>query len=138
MAASDGEEDDDIGGINVTPLVDVSLVLVLIFMVAVPMSVIHGINVQKKILGKYGLTTAQENIFLHLTAAGVEVKDHRGTEKAVAFDDVPAVVAGMMDLSSKKGVYLKVDPEVVHGRTVWLMDLSKGAGAADIAIVEGN
>jgi biopolymer transport protein TolR len=39
MAMSAGDQDEEITGINVTPLVDVCLVLVIIFMVTAPMMV---------------------------------------------------------------------------------------------------
>ena len=52
-------KDDETGTnqINMTPLVDVSLTLVLVFMVTMPLSMIHGITVKSDTLKKFGLST---------------------------------------------------------------------------------
>jgi len=46
MAHAHARDDDEIHGINVTPLVDIMLVLLIIFMVATQLDVPHSLDVQ--------------------------------------------------------------------------------------------
>jgi biopolymer transport protein ExbD len=123
-------------GINITPLVDVSLVLVLIFMVTMPLGMIHGIDVNRQALKKYGLTTPRENVSLHLTARGVFVKEGRGRETGVNDADLAQVLAGLIEASKTKRVLISADRDALHGRTVRAMDMAKQSGASDIALLE--
>jgi biopolymer transport protein ExbD len=139
MGADVQQQDaDDINGINITPLVDVSLVLVLIFMVTMPLSMIHGIDVKRQTLQRYGLATPQENIVVHLTDRAILIKDENGREQAVPYDQVGAVLSQMIRLSPAKQVFLKCDRDVPHGQTVWILDIAKQNGAADISLLGTN
>ncbi len=136
MAAEAGDRKDGVNGINITPLVDVCLVLVLIFMVTMPLSILRGIDVKRQTLQKYGLSTPQENVTVHLTSGRILVKDPKGRETPVNYEDVAPVLDGLLRISSAKQFFLKVDRDVAHGRTVWVMDLAKQSGAADISLLE--
>ena len=81
MSLNNEEDFETAHGINITPLVDVCLTLVLIFMVVLPASIIHGINVRSQMLKSYGLSTPQENIQVHLTTRGIFVKDEKTGQK---------------------------------------------------------
>lgn len=122
-------------GINITPLVDVSLVLVLIFMVTMPLAMNYGIDVRRQTLKKYGLTARSESISLHVASSGLSVKIGR-SEKAIPAEDAHAVVAGLIEQSSSKRVLLSVDRDVPHGTAVNVLDMAKQSGAADIAFVD--
>ena len=128
-------EQENIHGINITPLVDVSLVLVLIFMVTMPLSMIHGIDVKRQTLKKYGLSTPQENILVHLTTKGASIRDKSGKERGVADADFDQVLGGMVEQSTKKRLLLSADRNVEHGRTVWVMDSAKRNGVIDITLL---
>src|SRR5438105_5872738 len=95
-------EDAEISGINITPLVDVALTLVLVFMVTLPLSAIHGINVRRQILERYGLSTPQENIVVHLAANGLFVSDKKGKEKKIPTEQFGSVLSQMIQDSSGK------------------------------------
>ena len=139
-AEQPGEEelDDDIGGINITPLVDVALTLVLIFMVVMPSSIIQGITVRGQLLKQYGLSQPQENVRVHLTPTGIYVKDEKGAEKKIVYDHFGIVLSEMIQLSPTKRLLLHCEPEVPHGQAVWVLDLAKQNGATDLSLVEGN
>lgn len=128
-------EQDNIHGINITPLVDVSLVLVLIFMVTMPLSMIHGIDVKRQTLKRYGLSTPQENILVSLTAKGLSVRDKGGKPRAVPDTDFEQVLGAMVEQSSKKRLLLSAERNVEHGRTVWVMDAAKRSGVVDITLL---
>ena len=132
------EEDTSINSINITPLVDVSLVLLLIFMVTMPMSMIHGITVRRQALEKYGLSTPQENINIHLTERGIYIKDATGKQHPIPYDEFGVVLIQMIQVSPLKNVLLEINKGVPHGQTVWALDIAKQNGANDLSIIEGN
>ena len=139
MADISEESDQSISNINITPLVDVCLVLVLIFMVTMPLTLIHGIDIKRQLLERYGLTTPQENVRLHLAAPnGIYIKDSDGKDRLIPYSEFGMVLGQVIRLSPTKKVLLEVDKEVPHGQTVWVLDLSKQNGAQDLSIFEGH
>jgi biopolymer transport protein ExbD len=125
-----------VNSINITPLVDVCLVLVLIFMITMPYSILRGIDVRRETLKKYGLTTPTENVTAHLTLESLRIEDSEGVERPIADADAETVLVGVLSSSKGKGFFLRVDYEVTHGRTVWIMDLAKRGGATSISLME--
>ena len=138
MSQQSIEDDAAINSINITPLVDVSLVLLLIFMVAMPLSLIHAINVKNQILQQYGLSTPQENITVHLSDRGVYVKDERGKLQPVPYKQFGMILSQMIQISPTKNILLQVDRDVPHGQTVWVLDIGKQNGAKDISLFESS
>ena len=132
------DEDQAANRINITPLVDICLSLVLVFMVTMPLSTLYGITVKRDVLRQYGLATPQDHVVVHLTAGGVLIEDEKGRGQPVPFKDFGVVLRQMIQISVTKEVRLKVDREVPHGQTVWVLDLAKQNGADDIAIMEGR
>jgi len=126
--ASDSE-DEAITGINVTPLVDVTLVLLIIFMVTASYIVKETIEVELP-RAAHGGETLQKTFAVMITRDGrtflngVPVED--GTlvaevQKArSAGEDVQAIVAA--------------DKNATHGSVTHLLDVLKGAGAPKFAI----
>ena len=125
-------------GINVTPLVDVCLVLVLILMVVLPASMIHAINVRSQVLKGYGLSTPQENVRVHLTAKGIFIKDEQSNDHAVAYDNFGIVLSQMLQISPTKRLLLRCDRDIPHGQAVWVLDIAKQNGARDLSLLEGD
>jgi biopolymer transport protein ExbD len=134
--AVDVEKSDGVNGINITPLVDVCLVLVLIFMITMPLSTLRGIDVRRQTLRKYGLSTTQENVMAHLTPQGLNIQNRKGEEKLIEDGDVAVVLGELLQASKVKQFFLKVERGVAHGRTVWALDLAKRGGASDISLME--
>ena len=97
---------------------------------------IHGITVQSRLLDRYGLTTPQENITVHLTSQGIYVKDEDGQDVPVAYDDFGMVLSQMIIVSPTKSVFLRVNRDIPHGQTVWVLDIAKQNGAADLSLLE--
>jgi len=61
VGPADGGEDEAISTINTTPLVDVMLVLLIIFLITIPVA-IHSVPVQLPIAHNQATITAPENI----------------------------------------------------------------------------
>ncbi len=125
-----GGEERLVSEINVTPLVDVMLVLLIIFMVAAPMMV-QGINVNLPQATAKALDTKNERLVITLSA-----------EKKVFFDNVevgqdnliPKVKAVIAQRSDQQ-VYLRADSDVPYGFVVAIMAALKEAGVDRLGMV---
>ena len=130
MAGSAADsEDESITGINVTPLVDITLVLLIIFMVTASYIVKETIEVELP-RAAHGGETVQKTFALLVTREGqaylngVPVDD-RGIVAEVgkaraAGEDVQAIVGA--------------DKNATHGAVTHLLDVLKGAGVTKFAI----
>ncbi|MEI7482359.1 MAG: biopolymer transporter ExbD [Elusimicrobiota bacterium] len=133
MGFSSSNSDDAITDINVTPLVDVSLVLVIIFMAVAPFAVQSGIKVlQSKSSAQVGKVSASESIQVKLTLNGV-IKLN-GAE--VSMLDFPARIAQAILASKDKFVIIKADDGNKVGEVVTMMDTAKQSGALKMALMK--
>ena len=133
MGFSSSNSDEAITDINVTPLVDVSLVLVIIFMAVAPFAVQSGIKVlQSKSSAQVGKVSASESIQVKLTLDGV-IKLN-GAE--VSMLDFPARIAQAILASKDKFVIIKADDGNKVGEVVTMMDTAKQSGALKMALMK--
>lgn len=123
-------EDDAVVGINVTPLVDVCLVLVIISMVATPMLSQPAFDV-KLPAAKTKEGQEEDKVTLSLGADGrvaVDAKEFTDMEAMQA--SLRAAVAGV-----ESGlVVIRADREATHGRLTDLMGRAKAAGARSLTV----
>ncbi|HAM37038.1 MAG TPA: hypothetical protein DCP85_14050 [Elusimicrobia bacterium] len=132
MARGDSfqEDDDIVSGINVTPLVDVCLVLVIIFMVTAPLMSEPVIKVElPKAHTKEG--EEKDKITITLGKDGRLALDYK---EYATYDALEPDLKMKLALSDSKIVILKADENALHGRLVELMAKSKEAGAQSLTI----
>ncbi|MCA9598162.1 MAG: biopolymer transporter ExbD [Myxococcales bacterium] len=129
MAGGTNDDDDGlISGINVTPLVDVTLVLLIIFMVTARIIVSQGLPMD---LPKAASGEEVQQIFsVELTADGKTVVD----SKPVPSDESIQQLAKDAKTKNKDlRAVIRADRKVEHGRVIHVLDLLKRAGVAKIA-----
>ena len=116
--------------INIIPLVDVMLVLLIIFMITAPMMQ-HGMNIDIPKVTTKPLPTKDEPQILNIT------KDQRLVlnEKKLAVKDLKAAIQLLFSNKSTKEIYLRADKEVPYGFVVSCMGLIREAGVEKINIV---
>ena len=128
MAGGAHDSDDAITGINVTPLVDITLVLLIIFMVTAKIIVSQSVPLD---LPKAASGGQVQSVFsIVLIADGSTQVD----SKPVSNDD--AIFALAKDAGSKNSelrAVIKADTAVPHGRVIHVLDLLKQAGVTKIA-----
>ena len=129
MGMQSGGSDDIVTGINVTPLVDVGLVLVIIFMVTAPLFEQPALNVNlPKANTKEG--EEKENITVTLTPDGKMAVN----EQEVTRETLPPVLKKKIQHSDEKHVILRADKESLHGDLLMVMRFAKELGAKSMAI----
>ena len=128
---TDSDDLGDMAEINVTPLVDVMLVLLIIFMITAPM-LTQGLNVQ--------LPTAEGKSFE--LASNQPAKITIASNGAVYIDGAPAG-SGDLDLTlapilrsrSVKRALLEADQGVPYGRVVAVLDVMNRAGVEQLGMM---
>lgn len=130
MAISSVDSGDGIYEINITPLVDVCLVLVIIFMVTAPMFSEPAIKVD---LPSANTQEGEERdkIVLTLSKEG----EYGVDEKRFAdIAEMERALKGKLAMSESKLVILRADKDALHGKLTDLMARAKDAGALSMTI----
>ena len=115
-----------LGEINVTPLVDVVLVLLLVFMVTAPM-MSRGIDVSLPVANQPE-TQPEERITVSINAQERIFVGDRPINLQLLED----TVRGMMEGRTHKVVYLRADESIRYGRVIAVVDKLKNAGVDQI------
>ena len=129
MAGQIEQDDEGINGINVTPLVDITLVLLIIFMVTASYIVKETIEVELP-RAAHGGETLQKTFALLVT------KDGKTFLNGAPVDDNGLVAAVQEAKSRGEDVQAIVgaDKNATHGMVTHLLDVLKGAGVLKFAI----
>jgi len=118
-----------IAQINVTPLVDVVLVLLVILMVASTYIVAQTLKVQLP-RAKSTDGTAEKPTKVELLKDG----KLRWNEQPVAESELAGKMKAAVDADAEMSLVVSADKEVMHGNVVHVLDLAKLAGITKFAI----
>ncbi len=127
--AGDAEPAPIIAGINVTPLVDITLVLLIIFMVTASYIVSPSIKVDLPQAGSGG-EQQRTSLALTLTAQGALFLNGAPSSDAALGQYVAGVLPRTPDLQA----VIAADRAVPHGAVVHLIDVVRRAGVRRFAI----
>ena len=128
MASVSQGDDEEISAINVTPLVDITLVLLVVFMVTAKIIVSSSLpmDLPKAAKGE----TVQLVFAIELPANGDIQVDGKRVGKDT--DIIPLAKEGLKRNKDLRAV-IRADEKVPHGRIIRVLDLLKQAGVAKIA-----
>ncbi len=130
MAAGERGSDGTIAGINVTPLVDVMLVLLIIFMVTAPM-IQQGVTVDLPAVAGAPLPGEDAPLVVSVTADGrVYLNDTPMEVQAMA-----AKLAAIVKERPQAVVYLRADAKVRYGVVAKVVGALTKAGVAQLGLV---
>ncbi|MBW2165932.1 MAG: protein TolR [Deltaproteobacteria bacterium] len=116
--------------INVTPFVDVMLVLLIIFMVTAPM-MIEGVNVSLPEATSESLSAEQDPLIITIDKNNLlYINDYQ-----VTLDFLQEKLIKILDGRVDQEVYLKADKNISYGVVVRVMSEIKGAGIEKLGMV---
>ena len=134
----EGGEDAIVAEINITPLTDIFLVLLIIFMVTSTALVEHevqnrtGVRVSLPNAQAAGpLTQKKDDPILTLTQQG----DLYIGNKKVAIPDLETAIRDALKEKNSETLLLRGDQSVLLGKAVDVMSVAKRAGAAHLGII---
>jgi biopolymer transport protein ExbD len=129
MAGQIEQDDDGINGINVTPLVDITLVLLIIFMVTASYIVKETIEVELP-RAAHGGESVQKTFALLVTREGKTYLNGAPVDDA----GLLAAVAEARQKGEDVQAIVGADKNATHGMVTHLLDVLKGAGVLKFAI----
>ena len=119
--------------INVTPFVDVMLVLLIVFMVTAPLLTV-GIPVDLPKVKASALTDQKDPLEITVKIGG-EV--YLGESKVEVENLIPRLNA-ITELNKEARIYVRGDRVVAYGRIMEIMSLVNSAGYIKVALVTQN
>lgn len=118
--------------INITPLVDVMLVLLIIFMVTAPLMT-EGIKVDLPAATTQALKTEKDEVILTLDKSGELFL--QGDKTAYNMVNLGDKLAEVYKDKAKKDIFLRADKTVPYGTVVQIMAACKNAGIERVGMI---
>lgn len=126
------KSDDGLHEINMTPLIDVSLVLVVMLLLATPLALESSIHVRK---AKNSAKAAEKKkVEERVEIFVLSENDIRVNRKIVTREEVTETLRPLMESSASRLVVIDCNIGVSHGTFVNVLDQAKLSGAAEIAV----
>jgi len=132
MRFSENEDEAIVAEINITPLTDVALVLLIIFMISSSAMLESGLQVKLPSAKSAAIAQNQNSkpTFVTIAKDGqISVNQDHATESTLQ-----EVLKGALAKSTDKTVVIRGDESIFLGRAVKIMDAARGAGAEKIAL----
>ena len=126
----DGNSDRLMSDINVTPFVDVMLVLLVIFMVTAPM-MMQGVDVALPETTSQPLPSPKEHLIITINKQNqIFINDYQ-----ITIDFLQEKLRKILEGREHREVYLRADKNIPYGVVVTVMSEIKGAGVEKLGMV---
>ncbi|MBI3801402.1 MAG: protein TolR [Deltaproteobacteria bacterium] len=128
--AFEQESNDSISQINITPFVDVMLVLLIIFMVTAPI-LQQGVNIDLPQVATGPLEGKDEQLVVTVTREGkVQLND-----SPLKVEELQKKLTAVLQVRPDREVYLRADKNVAYGKVVEVMAAVRNAGVRKLGMV---
>ena len=124
----------ELAEVNITPLGDVSLTLIIILMVISPMILqsMIKVNSSKAVKSTQAEETKEKPLFVRITNEAI----YLNTEKMGSEEEFSLRLIKELGNKSDKSVMITANKEVPHGKVVHILDISRQSGAVKLSLVK--
>ena len=131
MAGSIKDDDsDEVAEINVTPFIDVMLVLLIVFMIAAPLSTVD-IPINLPGSAAPAAERPQDPIWLSF---GLDRTLSLGNEP-VSLESLASALDGASGGNRENPIFLRADKDIPYGELMGILDALRGSGYLKVALV---
>ncbi|MBK9367286.1 MAG: protein TolR [Deltaproteobacteria bacterium] len=128
--SSGGDRGGMMAEINVTPFVDVMLVLLIIFMVTAPMMV-QGVDIELPKSQSPPLVSEEEQLVLSLTADG----KYFINESEFTFEELQVKLRAIREANPDQAIFVKADGALPYEKVIRMMSVAQAAGIGKVGLV---
>jgi biopolymer transport protein TolR len=127
----DQNEDEDLADINIIPLVDVMLVLLIVFMITAPLS-LSGVKVELPAAkGKGSGSFDDKKVVLSIDDKGRYFFDKVEADKK----SIEAKIKAIFEHRQEKVLFIRADRRVVYEKVMDAMSAARSAGVVKISML---
>ncbi len=126
------DQDGPLADVNMTPLIDVSLVLVIILLLATPLAFESSLTLRRTKTS--AAQTSEEAAATQVSLAILSDTTVQVNDSVVSVQDLPQTIGPLLAAAQSKQVAVRCADEVSHGTFVQVLDITKLSGAMGIAV----
>jgi biopolymer transport protein TolR len=130
MAMSVGGGSHRKAEMNVTPLIDVLLVLIIIFLVVMP-SLSHGLKTSVPETSDQKPSTPRDDIVVTVVGNGIV----RLNQESVALEDLDGRLKAVFKNAANHAIFVRADKDLDFQQVAEVIDIAKGAGLDRVALM---
>lgn len=127
------KERDGFNEINITPLTDIFLVLLIIMMVIAPLLDQQGLNLTVPDMVEQKQVKESKTISIAVTNDNRYIIDNQEVSIANLGNEIKEKAKNLPD-----GLLIEAAPNATHGAVVKLMDIARNSGVKNISMTEGG
>lgn len=128
----EGEIEDAVGKVPITPMINVALLLVLFFMMSAPAIFLSSIEVKNpSLMGSSGGEATELKVNVYIDEDGnIHLND-----ELIEWKEFPQRVAELLARSTSRVVVVSAAPDIPIQKVVTVLDIAKQKGAIKLALL---